>query len=201
MPGFLDLPQLDLVEALHRLRELRARGRNLAALTLALALAGALLVVVASGSVGVPLLIGAAGALGLLGLCRSDRTRLLVALVAQGDAWALDGVRDAAERLCSPRELRRLARGLRAAAAAGMTGAQISIMVDPARASDVRDRLLTLAERLSDPLVKVSAPAAAICRRLICDPQHSPLYNPHVPERDLGRVLDLLERDLATGNL
>ena len=201
MPGFLDLPQLDLAQALHRLRELRARGRHLAALTLALALAGALLVVLASGSVGVPLLIGAAGALGLLGLCRSDRTRLLVALVAQGDAWALDGVRDAAERLCSPRELRRLARGLRAAAEAGMTGAQISIMVDPARASDVRDRLLTLAEHLSDPLVKVSAPAAAICRRLLCDPQHSPLYNPHVPERDLGRVLDLLERDLATGNL
>lgn len=199
MPGFLDLPQLDLEQALTRLRELRARGRHLAALTLALAVAGALLVTAVSGSVGVPLLIGAAGALGLLGLCRSDRTRLLVALVAQGDAWALEGVRDAAARLCRPRELRRLARGLRAAAAAGMTGAQVSIMVDPARASDARDRLLALAERLSDPLVKVSAPAAAICRRLLCDAQHSPLYNPHVPERDLGRVLDLLERDLATG--
>jgi hypothetical protein len=71
------------------------------------------------------------------------------------------------------------------------------MMVDPARADDVRDRLLALAERLSDPLVKVSAPAAAICRRLLCDAQHSPLYNPHVPERDLGRVLDLLERDLV----
>jgi hypothetical protein len=198
VPGFLDLPQLDLEQALDRLRELRARARHLAALTLGLALAGAALVAAGSGSVGVPLLIGAAGALGLLGLCRSDRTRLLVALVAQGDAWALEGVRDAAERLCTRRELRRLARGLRAAAAAGRTGAQISIMVDPARAGDVRDRLLALAERLSDPVVKVSAPAAAICRRLLCDAQHSPLYNPHVPERDLGRVLDLLERDLAT---
>lgn len=197
MPGFLDLPQLDLERAFHRLRELRVRGRHLAALTLGLALAGAALVAAVNGSVGVPLLIGAAGALGLLGLCRSDRSRLLVALVAQGDAWALDGVRDAAERLCSPRELRRLARGLRDAAAAGMTGAQASMMVNPARAGDVRDRLLALAERLSDPPVKVSAPAAAICRRLLCDAQHSPLYNPHVPERDLGRVLDLLERDLV----
>ncbi len=197
MPGFLDLPQLDLKQALTRLRELRARARHLAALTLGLALTGVALITAISGSAGVPLLIGAAGALGLLGLCRSDRTRLLVALVAQGDAWALDGVRDAAERLCSPRELRRLARGLRAAAAAGTTGAQVSIMVNPARAGDVRDRLLALAERLSDPLVKVSAPAAAICRRLLCDAQHSPLYNPHVPERDLGRVLDLLERDLV----
>jgi hypothetical protein len=197
VPGFLDLPQLDLERAFHRLRELRVRGRHLAALTLGLALAGAALVAAVNGSVGVPLLIGAAGALGLLGLCRSDRSRLLVALVAQGDAWALDGVRDAAERLCSPRELRRLARGLRDAAAAGMTGAQVSMMVNPARAGDVRDRLLALAERLSDPPVKVSAPAAAICRRLLCDAQHSPLYNPHVPERDLGRVLDLLERDLV----
>ena len=197
MPGFLDLPLLNLDVALARLRELRDRSRHLTALTLALAIAGGLLVAAVSASAGVPLLIGAAGALGLLGLCRSDRTRLLVALVAQGDAWALDGVRDAAERLCSPRELRRLARGLRAAAAAGMTGAQISMMVDPARAGDVRDRLLSLAERLSDPLVKVSAPTVAICRRLLCDAQHSPLYNPHVPERDLGRVLDLLERDLV----
>jgi hypothetical protein len=197
VPGFLDLPRLDLERAFHRLRELRVRGRHLAALTLGLALAGAALVAAVNGSVGVPLLIGAAGALGLLGLCRSDRSRLLVALVAQGDAWALDGVRDAAERLCSPRELRRLARGLRDAAAAGMTGAQVSMMVNPARAGDVRDRLLALAERLSDPPVKVSAPAAAICRRLLCDAQHSPLYNPHVPERDLGRVLDLLERDLV----
>jgi hypothetical protein len=197
VPGFLDLPHLDLEQALRRLRELRGRGRHLAALTLALAVAGALLVVVVSGSVGVPLLIGAAGALGLLGLCRSDRTRLLVTLVAQGDAWALEGVRDAAERLCSPRELRRLARGLRDAAAAGRTGAQVSLMVNPARAGDAAERLLALAERLSDPLVKVSAPAAAICRRLLCDAQHSPLYNPHVPERELGRVLDLLERDLV----
>ena len=196
MPGFLDLPQHDLDRAVVRLRELRARSRQLTALTLALALAGALLVAAGGARAGVPLLIGAAGSLGLLGLCRSDRTRLLVALVAQGDAWALDGVRDAAERLCSPRELHRLARGLRAAAAAGMTGAQVSMMVDPARAGDVRERLIALAERLSDPLVKVSAPAAAICRRLLCDAQHSPLYNPHVPERDLGRVLDLLERDL-----
>ncbi|MFZ1992823.1 MAG: hypothetical protein WAU75_01840, partial [Solirubrobacteraceae bacterium] len=71
------------------------------------------------------------------------------------------------------------------------------IMVNPARAGDVRDRLLALAERLTDPPVTVSAPAAAICRRLLCDARHSPLYNPHVPERDLGRVLDLLERDLV----
>ncbi|MFZ1993201.1 MAG: hypothetical protein WAU75_03765, partial [Solirubrobacteraceae bacterium] len=66
MPGFLDLPQLDLDQAIRRLRELRARGRHLVGLTLGLAVAGASLAAV-DGSVGVPLLIGAAGALGLLG--------------------------------------------------------------------------------------------------------------------------------------
>lgn len=197
MPGFLDLPLLDLEEALQRLRELRARRRHLAALALALTLIGIGLVIASGARAGIPLLIGAAVALALGGLAQTDRRRLLVALVAQGDAWAVDGVRDAAEQLRSPRERRRLARGLRAAAEAGMLGAQVPVMVDAARASDVGDRLVALAERLSDPLVKVSGPAAAICRRLLCDAQYSPLYNPHVPERDLARVLDLLERDLT----
>ncbi len=120
-----------------------------------------------------------------------------MALVAQGDAGALADVARLAERLLTIRERRRLARGLRAAAAAGMPGAQVSMMVDPARAADVADRLVALAERFADPVVRVSAQTAAICRRLLCDAQHSPLYNPHVPERDLGRILDLLERDIA----
>jgi hypothetical protein len=196
VPGLLDASPLDLARAVRRLRELRARGRQLVVLTVILAVLG--VVLVGTGhSLGVPLLIGAAGALGLLGLCRGDRRRLLVALVAQGDASALEGVSQLAERLCSARERERLARGLRAAAAAGTTGAQLPMMVDPARAADVGDRLVALAERFADPVVKVSAQAAAICRRLLCDAQHSPLYNPHIPERDLWRILDLLERSVA----
>jgi hypothetical protein len=71
------------------------------------------------------------------------------------------------------------------------------MMVDPARAADAGERLLALADCFADPVVKVSAPAAAICRRLLCDAQHSPLYNRHVPERDLTRVLELIEHDVA----
>lgn len=196
MPSLLDASPLDLTRAVGRLGELRVRARQLILLTLVLAAAGAALL--ATGhNIGTPFLIGAAGALGLWGLCRGDRRRLLVALIAQGDASALDGVPALAERLRSIQERRRLARGLRAAAAAGMPGAQVPVMVDPARAADVADRLITLAERFADPVVKVSAQTAAICRRLLCDPQHSPLYNPHIPERDLGRILDLLERDVS----
>ncbi|MGB9184019.1 MAG: hypothetical protein WCB67_08125 [Solirubrobacteraceae bacterium] len=196
MPGLLDSPPLDLAQATRRLHDLRSRGRQLLALALTLALAGVALAARGGGAAGVPLLIGSAGALALVGLGRGDRRRLLVALVAQGDAWALKDVRDLAERLSGPRERRRLAHGLRAAAAVA-AGAQLSMMVNPARVDVVRDRLNALAERFGDPLTKVSATAAAICRRMLCDAQHSPLYNPHVPEGDLGRILDLLERDLA----
>jgi hypothetical protein len=146
---------------------------------------------------GIPLLVGAAAAFALAILCRSDRHRLLVRLVAQGDAWTVDGVSELAERLGSPRERRRLAQGLRAAAAAGMTGAQTPLMVSAARASDVADRLVALAEALADPAVRVSPPAAALCRRLLSDAMYSPLYNPHVPERELPRVLDVVERGVS----
>lgn len=201
MPGLLDQPQLDHAQALRRLNDLRSRARHLGWLGAVLALAGTVLVGFGRTRPGVPLLIGAAVGVGLLSLCRSDRRRLLVRLVAQGDAWALEGVRELAEELRTPRERRRLAGGLKAAAEAGRSGAQLSMMVDPARASDAGDRLLALAERFADPLVAVSAQAAAVCRRLLCDARHSPLYNPHVPERDLSRVLDLLERDLLERDL
>jgi hypothetical protein len=201
VPGLLDHPPIDLDEAVRTLHELRLKSRHLVSLGVAVGSLGTALTILGGGSVGVPLLIGAAVAFALYGLCRSDRRRLLVRLVAQGDALALDGVRDLAERLRSPQERRRLASGLRAAAEAGTTGAQISMMVNPARVSDVGERLTALAEAFGDPLIAVSPPAAAVCRRLLCDAMHSPLYNPHVPERDLSRVLDLLERELrpATG--
>lgn len=195
MPSLLDASPLDLTRALRRLDELRIRAQQLVLLALALALGGGALIALGD-SVGVPLLIGAAGAIASWALCRGDSRRLLVALVAQGDAWELAGVARLAERLRGRRERERLARGLRAAAAAGAPGAQMPIMVDPARAADVGERLIGLAERFADPVVAVPAQSAAICRRLLCDARHSPLYNPHLPERDLSRVLDLLEREV-----
>jgi len=196
VPGLLGTPPLDLADAVRRLGELRARAGQLLGLALALGLSGGLLAGAGEPRVGVPLLIGAAGAIALLGLCRGDRRRLLVSLVAQGDAWNVAGVSELAARLQSPRERRRIAAGLRAAADVG-AGAQLPLMVDAPRAHAAGERLRALAQRFGDPLVSVSAPAAAICRRLLCDAQHSPLYNPHVPEEDLERILALVERDLT----
>lgn len=199
MPGLLSTPPLDLADAARRLRELRARARQLLGLALVLGIVGGALSGAGHARAGVPLLIGAVGAVALLGLCRGDRRRLLVALVAQGDAWSVEGVSTVATRLQSVRERRRLAAALRAAADVG-AGEQLALMVYPPRADTVRDRLTALAARWGDPSVKVSAPAAALCRRLLCDAQHSPLYNPHVPEEDLARVLDLLERELVSAH-
>jgi hypothetical protein len=165
-------------------------------LALALTGLGGGLSLLGDGALGIPLLIGAAGAFALVGLSHGDRRRLLVALVAQGDAWSVDGVAALAERLQSPRERRRIADGLRAAADVGQ-GAQLFMIVNPPRADAVRGRLVTLAERFGDPLVSVSAQTAAICRRLLCDAQNSPLYNAHLPEDDLQRVLDLVDRELS----
>lgn len=196
MPGLLETAPLDLRQAVARLRELRERLRRLALLALVLCLGGCGLLA-AGHNFGVPVLIGAAAAAALSGLRLSDRRRLLLALVAQGDAGRLEEVAAAAERMRGARERRRLARGLRAAAAAGRSAAQVPVMVDPARAADVGERLLALADRFADPVANVSAQPVAICRRLLCDAQHSPLYNPGIPEVDLVRVLDLIERETA----
>lgn len=196
MPGLLDGETLDLAEAVSRLRELRARGRSLLACAAVLCGLGAAALAL-SQSFGYPLLIGAAAAVGLAGLCRTDRRRLLVRLVAQGDASRVADVCLTARRLVSPAQRRRLADGLRAAAECGQTGAQRSMMVDPARADGMSTRLQALAEAFADPLVLVSAQAAALCRCLLCEPMRSPLYNPHVSERELERVLDVLERGVS----
>jgi hypothetical protein len=163
-------------------------------LSAVLAVLGAVLVLRDPGGLGIPLLVGAAAALGLGAMWRSDRYRLLLRLVAQGDAWSVDGVSELADRLRSQRERLRLADSLRAVAAAGMTGAKTTLMVDPARADAIAPRIVHLAQALADPAVAVSAQAVALCRRLLNEPMRSPLYNPHVPEPELPRVLDLVER-------
>lgn len=197
MPELVTPSHLDLVAAAQRLRGLHARARQAALLAVALAAAGGVLSVLGQSASGIPFLIGAAGALALVGLSHGDRRRLLVALVAQGDAWSVDGVAALAEWLQSPRERRRIAEGLRAAADVGQ-GAQLFMMVHPPRADAFRERLETLADRFSNPLVGVSAQATAICRRLLSDAQNSPLYNPLLPEEDLRRILDVVDRKLTS---
>ena len=86
-----------------------------------------------------------------------------------------------AEHLRTLGERDRLANWLRSVV--GRTGSQL--MVDRARTAAFADRLLALAELLTDPAVRFSAQGLALCRRLVCEPMRSPLYNPNIPEVEL----------------
>jgi hypothetical protein len=196
--SLLDEPPLGLEIARCRLAELNRRARHRLEWTLAVALLGVLvLVLYGGGSPGVPLLVGAGvGALLTLN-ARDDRGRLLVRLVSQGDAWAIEEVRSAARRLLSSKERVRLSRGLALAADAGRPGPQEFTIVRPERAYTVSDRLRGLSAAIGDPGVPVSASAIALCRRLLSESFLSPLYNPYLTERDLDRILVAIERDIA----
>lgn len=196
VPGLLDLRPLDLAHAAARLRSLAQRTRQLMLLGVLLSGVGGWRFVADPGGVGVPLLIGSASALGLAGICRSDRRRLLVRLVAQGDAFSIEEVRSLAERLLTARERRRLADALRGAVESLLPGAQSSLLVNPARADLVAERLLRISDAIADLGIAISAQAVALCRQLLHEPMASPLYNPRIPEPELPRVLDIVERGL-----
>lgn len=197
MPGLLQQELLDLRTAEHRLEGLRRRARQLAALGVLLTCAAAVLIGVSPAGPGVPLGVGALAAFGLCGIARADRRRLLVRLVAQGDALAIDSVRACAERLSSRRERERLAQGLRLALRAIAPGTQAPIMVDPGRVDDCAPRLRGLADSVADPRVSCTPQALALCGQLLHDPTRSPLCNPHVPKWELWRILDLVEQGLG----
>lgn len=162
-----------------------------------LTLVGGWLLATHPGGLGVPLLIGAAAAFGLAGICRSDRRRLLVRLVAQGDAYGIEEVSRLAKRLLTARERQRLAKALRGAVESLLPGAQSTLMVNPARVDMVAERLSAIADAIADVGVAISAQAAALCRQLLHEPMRSPLYNPGIPEPELPRLLDLVERGLV----
>jgi hypothetical protein len=186
----LDQPPLALAQADARLAELGAQARAQIGAAVAVGLLGVALLAVAGGAWGVPVLIGAASALGLAGISRSDRRRLLTRLVAQDDAGALDEVRRFARRLLAPRERARLARALVNAARAPRTSELV--VVRPERAEPVAAELLALARAIADPDVPLRPRSAALCLRLLVEAPLSPLYNPHVPATDLDRLLELI---------
>jgi len=196
--SLLDEPPLGLQVARRRLAELNRRARHRLEWTLAVAVLGVVvLVLYGGGSLGVPLLIGASAGALLTVNARDDRGRLLVRLVSQGDAWAIEEVRSAARRLLSSKERGRLSRGLVLAADAGRSGPQDFAIVRPERASTVADRLRRLATAIGDPGVPVPASAMALCRRLLSESFLSPLYNPHLSERDLDRILRAIEHEVG----
>ena len=118
-----------------------------------------------------------------------------------GDANAIPEVAALADRLANdPAERLRVAASLRTAAHAGqpgLAGYRAPMVVAPGRVALVAPRLLALADAIGDQRVSVSPPAVALCRRLLTDGVGSPLYNPNLPERELDRVLKVVEAGVA----
>ncbi len=192
--SLLDQPPLDLGEARARLAELRRLIRRRAAIGLGLALLGAALVALGAERVGIPLLIGAGAAALLVLVGRDDRRRVLVRLVSQDDAGAIEEVRRAAAWLVTPAERRRTAGGLRRAADAAVPRHAEFSLVDPFRATAVAERLRALASAIDDLAVPVRPPGVALCRRLLSEGNLSPLYNPNIGEIEFERVIERIER-------
>lgn len=196
MGSLLSTPPIDLRAATVRLTELKRNSAGVLWLSTALAAGAAAVWAVAGAIPGISLLAGSIAALALAAIYHGDRRRLLLALVAQGDASGLRDVAELASELCSPTERRRLASSLRHTAHAGRAGTVTAIMVDPARASDAAPRLLSLAAALEDTSTDVEPSAIALCRRMLVEAARSPLYNPRLPAADLGRLLELVEHGI-----
>jgi hypothetical protein len=201
MPTLLDNAPQSLSAASAQLAALRRRMIQMLEWFVALVLLAAVLLLTESvalaGSVGA----GAIAALVIGGLAFDERRRLLLSLVAMGDATSIPEVGALADRLAhDPAERRRVATSLRNAVSAGrpgLAGYRAPMVVAPGRVAHVAPRLLALADAFGDQRIAVSPPAVALCRRLLTDGVGSPLYNPNLPEHELDRVLKVVEAGIG----
>lgn len=180
---------VDLAHARTRLETLARRCRDLLAGSSILAIVGAVLATLGHSQLAFSSGFGAAVGLALRYLARSERSHLLTRLVAQGDASLFHDAEAFARKLSAPPMRLRLARGLERAAAAGRPGVHEYTWVRPDRLFDLREELLRLAAGFRDLAVPVTPASAALCRRMLCEPVISPLYNPKIPETELARLL------------
>jgi len=198
MPTSFDNAPTTLSASSARLAALRCRSHQMLEWFAALVALGVVLLLTESvalaGSVGA----GALAALVMCGLAVDERRRLLLSLVAHGDMNAIPEVRALADRLANdPAERRRVAASLRIAARAGRAGSRAPIVFATSRAARYAPRLLALADAIGDERRAVTAPAIALCRRLLSDGLGSPLYNLRLPERELDRVLAVVEAGIT----
>ena len=183
---------VELGHARGRLETLARRFRDLLAVSAAFALAGAVAAARGHSQLAFSLAFGTAVGLAFAYLARSERSQLLTSLVAQGDASLSQEAEAYARKLLAPSMRLRLARGLERAAAAGRPGVHEYTWVRPDRVFDLREELLRLAAGFRDLGVAVTPSAAALCRRMLCEPVVSPLYNPTIPEAELARLLGVI---------
>jgi hypothetical protein len=189
----LDEGWLEVRPALERLPGLARRRRQAAAAAALVAVGGAAGLGTGRSALGAALLVAAAFGVAYERLVEHERVAVLTRVVASGFVDATPETERFGQDLVSVARRRRLAEGLNRAAAAGRPGLHEFAFVRPERAREVRRRLERLAERFRDPAEPVSPRSAALCRRLLCEPPASPLYNDALPAAQLERALDLME--------
>jgi hypothetical protein len=172
-----------------RAARLRRRVRDLAVASALLTAVGVALAASGHSQAAIAALAAATAGGAAIGFVGSERRRELSRLVAAGQVDEPE-VQAFAEQLVSPSRRRRLAEGLRRAARAGQPGLQELTHVRPERAHALHAQLLELAAAFADQSRPIQPESAALCRRLLCEPIVSPLYNAKLP-------LDELERTLA----
>jgi hypothetical protein len=198
MSTLLDHDRPSLTSASARLQELRKRMLAMGEWCLSLLVLGGVLWLVGSTHLAIAVATGAVAAVVIGGLAFDERRRMVLTLVAQGDATSIPEVRALAHRLThDPAERHRLAGSLRTAARSGRGGARAPMVVASGRVAAYAPRLLALADAIEDPRRTVTAASVALCRTLLCDGANSPLYNPNLSERELDRVLRAVEAGIA----
>ncbi len=168
---------------------LRRRARDLVGASALFAAAGIALAAGGHAQDAAAALAAAAAGAAAVGLLRSERRRELSLLVAAGRSDSPEA-RAFAAQLLSPARRRRLAAGLRRAARAGEPGLHELTHIRPERAYALHGELVELAAAFADESRAVRPESAALCRRLLCEPTLSPLYNASLPFEELERTLD-----------
>lgn len=173
---------------IERAARLAGRSRELLAASALLLAPGTALAASSHPNAGAAVLTAAlAGTVGAA-VARAERRRELFRLVAAGRTGD-PAVRSFAYELLTPTRRRRLAEGLRRAARAGEPGLQELTHIRPERAHALHTELLDLAAAIADQSRALRPESAALCRRLLCEPIVSPLYNANLPIEELERAL------------
>ncbi|MEZ5102589.1 MAG: hypothetical protein R3C15_22895 [Thermoleophilia bacterium] len=179
---------------LGRLRQARRYARQAFALA-ALTGIGALAATQVDALLATALALGAVLEVGLGVLARLRRRELLMSLAVDPTAYVIPDVRRFGDRLVSPRQRTGTARLLRTQIATPRRGRRPLRQ----RVTEHRDELDRLARLLVARDVRVEPPAAALLVRLLTRPSESPLYNPRLPEADLGVALARVQAGIARG--
>jgi hypothetical protein len=188
----------DLVTARTRLTELHHRTLAAIEWCVALVILAGVLWLVGSHDLAFSVAAGALTAVAVGALAADERRRVLLGLVVQGDATSIPDVRALADRLAhDPGERRRVAASLRAAAHAERTAGRTPAPISLDRVRVFAPRMLAIADAIAEEGRSVEPTAIALCRTLLSDGATSPLYNTNLPERELDRLLAVVEAGIA----